>query len=489
MASKKRKTGLIQAEILRLAHKESLSEKDKEKLQTLATEKHKRKLHHLSKAVSKAVKGACSDNRQQLKKRLTRVTKQLAKSGLKSGLKGKLENDKTKVEARLQLATTLDHDHVVQLVLKEAKPTPEEVAALDRVFNNVQLKTVIQQFKNARKQGPQTPVVSRKPIESRASDKDGSGKNGDTVGSEAGSEAEPEAEEGEGSIAARLAALRQQAAELASDSDSESGFAMRGDGSSHHKQTLTRSARDDKERRRDGKKQPAVAPFAASDEEAEEGEGDSRLQMVAYSSDEGDFDNDDGVGDDGEQSARMSASLAAFQSAVAGDSDDEQGERDEMERDLAMWFGPGGAAEGGPKGGHKSDSGATSKNKKTKRNRPGQRERQKRAAKLYGKDAKHVQDPSRDANLRQQKMRESAQIAKRKAKQREAQQDGSDDGKGTKMPKKGMSGQKDTGSASNTQGTGGGGESLHPSWQAKKSQQNQLTAKFAGSSITFSDSD
>eukprot|EP00035_Acanthoeca_spectabilis_P008581 m.155751 g.155751 ORF g.155751 m.155751 type:complete len:384 (+) comp14418_c0_seq2:249-1400(+) len=110
---------------------------------------------------------------------------------------------------------------------------------------------------------------------------------------------------------------------------------------------------------------------------------------------------------------------------------------------------------------------------KKKKNRAGQMARQKRAALKFGEEAKHVRDPSRDANAKQEARRQQKEKknAKGRKKPREGQKEGPDPPKKPQTPVK-VAGAMDE-------------EDMHPSWVAKKQEKSAAIQPFQGKKITF----
>eukprot|EP00041_Stephanoeca_diplocostata_P032359 m.1035470 g.1035470 ORF g.1035470 m.1035470 type:complete len:622 (+) comp24138_c3_seq2:184-2049(+) len=113
------------------------------------------------------------------------------------------------------------------------------------------------------------------------------------------------------------------------------------------------------------------------------------------------------------------------------------------------------------------------KPKKKRKKRLGQMARQKRAEKLYGERARHVVNPTIDANKRQDLRRQQKREGKGKAK-------GPHTDKGNK---KGGGGHQKQEPASMAEEDGG----LHPSWAAKRGLGDVAIKKFSGTKISFGD--
>ncbi|EDQ85825.1 uncharacterized protein MONBRDRAFT_28861 [Monosiga brevicollis MX1] len=145
------------------------------------------------------------------------------------------------------------------------------------------------------------------------------------------------------------------------------------------------------------------------------------------------------------------------------DSDDDEAELAQMRADLA----------------------AAEKQQKKKKNRLGQRARQMLAERKYGNDARHKKDPSKDANLRQQKQREKAQQDRRRARQEDRGSSRSRNGGETTAGRQPRS----RGSGGSTSSAAAPAEPVHPSWQAKQMQKRQAVeiGAFSGKKIKFDD--
>lgn len=105
-----------------------------------------------------------------------------------------------------------------------------------------------------------------------------------------------------------------------------------------------------------------------------------------------------------------------------------------------------------------------------RKNRRGQRARQKIWAQKYGKDAKHVKEErTRLASEREQRQLEYEERERKRQLKRKAEPTGSNN--------------QPLGDRSNN--TAATEEKLHPSWQAKKLAEKSITAKFSGKKIKF----
>lgn len=105
-----------------------------------------------------------------------------------------------------------------------------------------------------------------------------------------------------------------------------------------------------------------------------------------------------------------------------------------------------------------------------RKNRRGQRARQKIWAKKYGKEAKHIKEErTRLASERERKQLEYEERERKRQMKRQAEPTGSNN-----QPL-----------GDRSEKTGVVEEMLHPSWQAKKMAEKTITAKFSGKKIKF----
>ena len=105
-----------------------------------------------------------------------------------------------------------------------------------------------------------------------------------------------------------------------------------------------------------------------------------------------------------------------------------------------------------------------------RKNRRGQRARQKIWAQKYGKEAKHIKEErTRLASEREQRQLEYEERERKRQMKRQAEPTGSNNQPlGDRSEKTALVEEK-----------------LHPSWQAKKLAEKTITAKFTGKKIRF----